>query len=160
MRKEFENRFQGFQQIFFFFWYICGFFFNWRKYITCEFSNGMYTVAVGHPTQRKIWSSLYQIFMSPVLILKNTSHFTTIPYSCHFLLAVHTSVNSYCQGWNIGRVTFQTPWELTRNCNFNWSRHWCISFTWPNTPLVLCFCCCFLCFNLKYIKENVVTYIC
>ena len=60
-----------------FFLFICDSIFS-HKYITCKFSDGMYTVAI-----KNLIMSLHQTSTTPLLPKRNILHFKVMPYLCH-----------------------------------------------------------------------------
>jgi len=94
-------------------WATCS---NKHKCVTCEFSNGMYRIAI-----KNLVTSLYQTFVRPLLPERSIPPFTIMPYSCHCFVAVHAFVNSCFEGWRTGEVKFhqksllntlRAHWEL------------------------------------------------
>lgn len=165
--KAFENRFQDCKKnyLFFFFFNICHSNFRWHKYVTYEFSYGMYRVAIRHSIQNSDHVSLP--FISCNLAERYIPHFTVTPHSCHRFLAVHTFLNKYFQGWSTGGVRFHQQFLMEhiekslRIAATAIEPEWRVSFTETDShiPLILCFCCClFLKIKLLNIKISFVTY--
>lgn len=78
--------------------------------------------------EKNLIMSLYWISVSPILADRNIPHFTVMPYSCYWFLAVRTFFNNYLQWWSTGRTEFDqtpliTPGELIKNSNHcHWTR--------------------------------------
>ena len=89
--KEFENRFQDCWKKILIFWSICNSIFSQHKYITCEFSDGMYRAAIRYSTQRFHHVSLPAFYN---LYLIGGEYLLFTPHSCHCLLAACTFVSS------------------------------------------------------------------
>ena len=79
--KEFENKFQECQKTII---YVCDTIISWYNYITCNFSNGVYGVAVQLKTLN---TSLYWTFIRPPT--KGKIYFASQPHLIH--------VTSICQ---------------------------------------------------------------
>jgi len=79
--KEFENKFQECQKTII---YVCDTIISWYNYITCDFSNGVYGVAVQLKT---LITSLYWTFIRPPT--KGKISFVSQPHLIH--------VTSICQ---------------------------------------------------------------
>lgn len=79
--KEFENKFQECQKTII---YVCDTIISWYNYITCDFSNGVYGVAVQLKTLN---TSLYWTFIRPPT--KGKIYFASQPHLIH--------VTSICQ---------------------------------------------------------------
>lgn len=75
--------------------------------VTCEFPSGLHRVAITN-----LIVSLYRRSLPD-------PHFTVVPYSHHFLLAVYTFENNYFEGWSAGRAKFHPKSLLS-----SWRTHY------------------------------------
>ena len=82
-----------------FFLFICDSIFS-RKYITCKFSDRMYTVAI-----KNLIMSLSD-FYKPSLTKEKYPSFQSHALFVSSLLAVCSVVNKYSQGWSRGKIKF------------------------------------------------------
>ena len=144
--KEFENKFQCFRKKKNLFLYICNSIFSQHKYITCEFSNWMYSVAIRHSTQKsdcvsslnftRLIREKYPLFYNQALV---TSSLFSSMYVCEQLF-------SRMKQWK-NKISSKVSDEYLENSvrisATSTELDWCINFTrtWSNIPVVLCFCC-------------------
>ena len=123
------------------FCYICDSIFSQHNYITCQYSDGMYRVAIRYSSP-KLDHVSFLVFCKTRLTREkyhyNILHFTITPFSCHRFLAVRTFVNNCFKGWSIERVEFHQKY-LTNTLRplritvIPIEPGWWIRFTWTGS---------------------------
>ena len=131
--------------------YICNSIFSQHKYMTCKFSNELYSTAIKYSSKKNAIVSLYSAFI--------IHHIEKYPLlHSHTLFMPSLFGSTYVCKQLFSRMKTRKKfiinlWHSLGMATTSIKQDWCITFTktGPHTPLVLWFCCSsFLCFNKKH----------